>query len=502
MRYFNIKTLKQGIPEKSRKVLLINYFYENYTGSEIVIQQLAYYFVSRGYDVTIGSFFIGDPLFSETHSNIKIINLVSATRLGTYDLVWAHHSTVLDYCFFHLDLHTRRVVLSLLSPYESMESLPIYYKKLDMIVVNSDETMRSVIEESNKKIKNLFLFPNAVADEYFSEIGSRTKLEKIVVISNHVPQELRDIEALFRKEEIKIDYIGKEDRYVRVTPALLKEYDLVITIGKTVQYCFALGIPVYVYDHFGGMGFLTEVDYHIEEKKNYSGRGSNVKKSSKRIVSEIMEGYNLALERRTFFQNLAVENYHFDTYVNQILAKIDKRNSGYHKYEKMKKEFSLVKKNSENYMKLLKNQIKNLNNNNLEIKMIIDDYEVSREYPIVAEGLIEQEIVVEEVGRLSYIRIDPVDNMKCLVKVHALNLKYIDSTSKYEVILDVKNQIRGNFLKSISDVFVFDTSDPIIDMLFDIPNSQIKSIFISYSVYRFDMLEKITGDMYNEKNIQ
>lgn len=42
-----------------------------------------------------------------------------------------------------------------------------------------------------------------------------------------------------------------DDEYKSITLEILSQYDVAITIGKTVQYCLVMGVPVYVYDKFG-----------------------------------------------------------------------------------------------------------------------------------------------------------------------------------------------------------------------------------------------------------
>lgn len=55
-------------------------------------------------------------------------------------------------------------------------------------------------------------------------------------------------------------------------------FDAVLTIGKTVQYSLSMGIPCYIYDHFGGEGWLTPETFDREAFYNFSGR------STKRFV--------------------------------------------------------------------------------------------------------------------------------------------------------------------------------------------------------------------------
>ena len=75
----------------------------------------------------------------------------------------------------------------------------------------------------------------------------------------------------------------------------LQQYDLVITIGRTVPRCLAMGVPVYVYDYLGGPGYLTESNFNLAERNNFSGRGFQ-KKTSDELFEEIRGGYDPAGE--------------------------------------------------------------------------------------------------------------------------------------------------------------------------------------------------------------
>lgn len=96
------------------------------------------------------------------------------------------------------------------------------------------------------------------------------KIQKVCVISNHVPPELQE---LYRNEEIVFDFYGTTFKnIVRITPEILERYDVVISIGKTVQYALGMSIPVFEYDRFGGPGYLTPEMFPAESASNFSGR--------------------------------------------------------------------------------------------------------------------------------------------------------------------------------------------------------------------------------------
>lgn len=466
-----------------KKVLLINYFYSDYTGSELLIKQLAEYFYERNYKVYIGSFFQGFSLLKDTKEKASYINLLRIKNINEeFDLVWAQHSTVLTYCIFNLELKYKKIILSILSPYESMESLPSYYKYLDFIIANSNETKEKLILETDKKIKKVHILLNSVPKEFFIESDSNKILKKIAVVSNHIPKELRATKELFEQKNIYIDFIGKEDKYEIVTPELLAQYDLIVTIGKTVQYCFALGIPVYIYDHFGGPGYLTKENYKYEEQKNYSGRSTNEKKETSKIVEDIVEKYLKSLKNLNFFKKLAQRRYNLEKNLDVIISRVEKikRKRIFRKknLDIIKKEYLFEKRNNENYIKIL-SQIVDMNiENKLEIKYLIDEKEYSFNKEIDIRNKIEIELNFEKSGNFNFMRLDLVDNLKCTIEI--LKFIYVDFNGKR---IDYIEELKGNFSKKEKGFYQFDMSDPQFYFEKDLIIEKNSRLEIAYKIY-------------------
>ena len=83
--------------------------------------------------------------------------------------------------------------------------------------------------------------------------------------------------------------------YVDITPQILSKYDLIISIGKTVQYALGMGIPVYEYDYFGGNGYINKNNINEEAYYNFTGRPKCRRLSPQDIVHEIIDGYDEAV---------------------------------------------------------------------------------------------------------------------------------------------------------------------------------------------------------------
>lgn len=443
-----------------KKILLVNYFYGNFTGSELIIKQLADLFHQQDYEIHIAAISFGGHLIANTDTPVKYIDLFNIHSFTEeYDLVWAHHSTILTHCLFEKNLRYKQLILSILSPYEPMESIPAYFEYVDLIVANSLETKLQILEETNLKANPIRLFPNSVPAAFFKSHTINGTLKKIAIVSNHVPQELRELYPLLQADDIQLDIYGMTDNYQEITPEILMGYDLVITIGRTVQLCFALGIPVFVYDQFGGPGYLSASSYRSEEKCNFSGRSTPTSLSAEQLHGNILSGYTTAIQDLDFFNQLAHKKYHFENNLSatlKLLASAENPQENPCSY--IQKNFLYLKRSNRNYFHLLRHINGQNRNNKFELR-----YHQSSEYL-----LIEEAINIEETIEFSCplptdalnqtIRIDPADNMIKVLNIQELSLSYQVDGQTYTK--DLLHFVTGNYRLRKMDYCIFDTADP------------------------------------------
>ena len=104
----------------------------------------------------------------------------------------------------------------------------------------------------------------------------------------------------------------------------------------------ALKIPVYVYDKFGGPGYINKKNIEINRKYNFSGRNFK-KKSSLEIVNDIIQNFDSDLENLEYIYNYALENFCFEKNFDDLISRVlnDEKNidlnSLYFKYENIKR---------------------------------------------------------------------------------------------------------------------------------------------------------------------
>ena len=114
-----------------------------------------------------------------------------------------------------------------------------------------------------------------------------------------------------------------ENNNVEITPQILMQHDVIITIGKTVQYALALGIPIYNYDIHGGGGYINLQNFEEAEFYNFSGRDNPRKLNSNEIAREILDHYKEICLQCGKLRNIAIEKFILPNNINKVLAKIE-----------------------------------------------------------------------------------------------------------------------------------------------------------------------------------
>lgn len=287
-----------------KKALVMTSRIVDYTGSEILAIEVATTLSKLGYSVSIYANFFDVKKFYEECSRFIVLKFVP--DVFEFDFVWAQHFMLPNSLYNINEGRFSKIVYACLSPFEPMEftGLRIASSIGAKIVANSRETADHI--KSKYMIKDVYCFNNA-CPEYFraNSLPSET-LRRILVVSNHPPDELLIAMRILNSHGVSSDVIGGGGVCQRVTPELIGMYDAVVTIGKTVQYSILSCRPVYVYDYFSGPGWLSDFNFSAAESKNFSGRCVGQKKPPSLIAEEILFGYSAA---RIFISNFSESDY-------------------------------------------------------------------------------------------------------------------------------------------------------------------------------------------------
>ena len=111
---------------------------------------------------------------------------------------------------------------------------------------------------------------NGLAKEHVSEHG---RLQRLLVVSNHFPESVyADLTSVAADLGMDVTRVGLPNNPTVVDVDLLRQFDGVVTIGRTVFLSMAVGIPVLVLDHFGADGWVTPENIAAMARHNFSGK--------------------------------------------------------------------------------------------------------------------------------------------------------------------------------------------------------------------------------------
>ncbi|MFI3905702.1 glycosyltransferase family 4 protein [Ochrobactrum sp. S1502_03] len=309
------------------KILVLTNHLAIFGGSEVVSLEVAEVFSSIGCDVSIFTAYIDDPVRSYMEElGIHYGSLENCPSPENFDIIWSQHHLLPYLLAKHgiSSIESVFVVNASLSPYEPLEIPGAVADVADMVVANSQETADRLVE-LGVPAEKVSVFYNAAPDNFNLVREARPVLKRTLIVSNHMPEEVACAADVLRSREIAVDHIGLPSNQRKITPEIISSYDAVISIGKTVQYSLLCETPIYVYDRFGGPGWLTESNVVEAEKFNFSGRCCHRKLSPDAIASELVDGYPSATSAIRALKQIYSQRYLLRNYLTQIIERTSRR---------------------------------------------------------------------------------------------------------------------------------------------------------------------------------
>ncbi len=285
------------------RVLVMTNHLKWFAGSEIVALQTALGFAAFGEEVTLAANVIGAPMCDHV-SNIRLTDDVAGIDLAAYDLVWCQHDLLSLLPIATFERASREgvphIVCVSLSPFEPYEHVNgVLARALSAeVFANSAETADAVAAANQGAIERsaIHVFHNAAPREFWRMGGAETAppLRSMLFVSNHPPPELDVCAALLAERGVSVRRIGMGHEMGLVQPVDLESVDALVSIGKTICYAIAMGKPAFMYDHFGGEGWLRRANFEQNRHFNFSGRPHRRRLEPEALVSAILEGYGVA----------------------------------------------------------------------------------------------------------------------------------------------------------------------------------------------------------------
>lgn len=328
-------------------VLILTNHIKSFGGSEIQAYEVYSYFKSRGDQVNVYANLFDLPMLAffdekDVIYDVELINVIE------FDFIWSQHS-IFSRLFKEKTIESIsvKVVSVHLSPFEPLElsSLP-YMSKLDVTFVTNSEETKNRLLDFNINSENIIVSNNAAPDEYIQK-RARKLLKKITIISNHPPKEIFGAASLLKKRGYFVEIIGGP-RPKKVTPDLIANSDVIISIGKSVQYALLSNTPIYCYDHFGGPGYLNTENFSKAKYFNFSGRGFS-RKDANTIASEVIDGFDDCME---FVANMSIDDkrpFRLSVFMSSLLSKVSLTELSQKDIQSIRMSYPIEEKISEYY---------------------------------------------------------------------------------------------------------------------------------------------------------
>ncbi len=336
-------------------VLLTHTLISNIMGSTVVCAQVAEELQRMGAAVLVLSSSLTGPartIFEDRGIPVAVGEDIEAS-LFDFDYVWVH-SQLLPLSFVReLGNVSRKgvpqgkrlpsFIFNHMSALDSSPDEHPYVPLLEETIASAEvfvsEEARDALNkdydaQSNRGIPQMIV-PNPAPSAFLRGNKSgkhRRRPTRMAIISNHVPEELFAAQRILAATGVMLDIIGEQGTVAEVTPELLANYDAIVTIGKTVQYCMMSSTPVYIYDKFGGFGYLSAGNFKACAYANFSGRGG-VRKDGATIAEEIVADYKEACEYSDSMHDMWISHYGMGEVLTRLLSEIQPRSSVHFPYD-------------------------------------------------------------------------------------------------------------------------------------------------------------------------
>ncbi|MDN3566931.1 hypothetical protein QWZ14_21340 [Paeniroseomonas aquatica] len=309
------------------RALLANAEFAVVAGSELVLLELAEELLGRGWACDLLAWSMADPMQAMARqAGLGLLHDPAAARPLGYDLVWIQNrmEAVMDYApapeeaprtlfaFAHLDRDW-----SFAQPGVVAEGL------LGGAFLVTSERAVERVAAGGLPHGRIRMFRNAAPAAFEQPAPPPAAAPaRILLVSNHAPPELLEACALLRAAGVAVSHrgLGGDVRDSRVTPADLAWADAVVSIGKTVPYALRSRRAAYVYDHFGGPGWLLDANFAAVAERNFSGLCCGRRLEAAAIQAEIMTGYPAAAAAAASHAPGRLEAFRLEGIVDAVLA--------------------------------------------------------------------------------------------------------------------------------------------------------------------------------------
>ncbi len=320
-----------------KRFLICHSIVHDLMGSTIVTLDLATHLQDSGADVLVYATFVADPamsLFADRSIRVVTDEAMADVSFADFDHVWVNSQVLPEVMVDQLqeplpDPMPSFVFLHMSAIHFAPDEHPYIHQLEERLAALSlfisPQIRRDLLPYFDRPMTTE-LYPNPTPTEFALHVYEpRPRPRSVLVVSNHATPELMAAKDLLTAAGLQVRHIGSTgEGQAFITPEILDEADLVVTIGKTVQYCLVGGRPVFVYDRFGGYGYLDDDQLEHAASWNFSGRRGRTL-SAEQIVEEILDGFADAVDFHARRREEFVERYSIDRVLPRVLDALEPR---------------------------------------------------------------------------------------------------------------------------------------------------------------------------------
>ncbi|WP_439594441.1 hypothetical protein [Falsiroseomonas sp.] len=296
-------------------------------GSELVLLEAAEELIGRGWHCDLATWYAADPMAGlARQAGLRLLPKVSEARPFTYDLVWlqSRQETVLDYALDPAEAERTLFAFAHLDRDWALAQPGVVAERvLGQVFIVTVEAARARIAAGGLPRHAIRLSHNAAPAAFeMPPPPPRAQPGTLLLVSNHLPPEVAEAARLLRAEGMQVVHWGQEGevRDRRLMPADLAAADAVVSIGKTIPYALRARRAAYVYDHFGGPGWLREANFAAVAERNFSGLCCERRLDGAAIAAEILQGYAGAARDAAARDAATLAPYRLEGFMDEVLA--------------------------------------------------------------------------------------------------------------------------------------------------------------------------------------
>ena len=307
------------------RILIATNQLQHISGSEVVALEFARYFQSLGHEIELFANWAGPPMSDIVRETLglRIHTKPDPINPTAFDLAYFQHQVagLFDFTAVQGSKPATAIVMGRLARRSFIESGGWLHDNLlaDRVLANSPLTLEHLQKVGS--VAPASTFHNAAPAAFFRPgFQPSPTLRRILFITNYDDPAVLGAARLLRAgyEVLHVGRTGSGERMV--TPELVFGSDVVVTMGKSVQYALASRTPVFVYDHYGGPGYLDPRSRELAARFSFSGRCCERRLSAEALAAEIVDEHPVGVAFARTCTDAWLSRFHLSGHLDELLA--------------------------------------------------------------------------------------------------------------------------------------------------------------------------------------